>query len=46
LLGVSAIEIIGSKLVIRLLILDHVEDDYEDGMSHSNDGTLLSFASS
>ena len=46
LLGVSAIEVIGAQIAIRLLIFEHVECDYQNGMSHSNDGTLLSFASS
>ena len=45
LLGVSAVEVIGAKIAIGLLILEHVKYDYQDGMGHSNDGTLLSFAS-
>jgi len=44
LLGVSAIEVIGAKIAIGLLTLEHVENHHQNGMGYSNDGTLLSFA--
>ena len=39
LVGVSAIEVIGPEVVIGLLMFEHVEFDYQDGMSHGDDSS-------
>jgi len=42
--GSLAIEVIGAKIALGLLTVEHVEYHHQNGMGYSNDGTLVSFA--
>jgi hypothetical protein len=41
LLGVTSVEVIRSKIAIGLLILEHVEHDDQNCVTHGHDGALL-----
>ena len=44
LLGISPVEVIRPKIAIGLLVLQHMEEDDQDGVSHGDDGPLFTFA--
>src|SRR5438445_12210198 len=44
LLGVTSVEVVCSEIAIGLLILEHVEHDDQDCVTHGHDGALLAFA--
>src|SRR5207245_4275246 len=46
LLGVTSVEVLCSEIAIGLLILEHVEHDDQDCVTHGHDGALLAFARS
>ena len=43
LLGVAAIEVVGSEIVIRPVLLEHVKHDDQDGVRYGHDGALFAF---
>ena len=44
LLGVMSVEVVCSEIAIGLLILEHVEHDDQNCVSHGHDGALFALA--